>query len=124
MSIAVRSEGAASARLAGHPRLAVHRTGRARDTDLQRPAAHPHLRQLHDLNGLGAPQWVGFANYQRAFSGQDAVLLVGLKNTILFTIGYVPFAIAVGLALALLANERLRGIIAFRALFFLPRSRQ
>ena len=71
-------------------------------------------------NGLGAPQWVGFANYQRAFSGQDAVLLVGLKNTILFTIGYVPFAIAVGLALALLANERLRGIIAFRALFFLP----
>ena len=71
-------------------------------------------------NGLGAPQWVGFANYQRAFSGRDDVLLVGLKNTMLFTVGYVPFAIAVGLALALLANERLRGIIAFRALFFLP----
>ena len=71
-------------------------------------------------NGLGAPQWVGFANYQRAFSGRDDVLVVGLKNTMLFSLGYVPFAIAVGLALALLANERLRGIIAFRALFFLP----
>ncbi len=71
-------------------------------------------------NGLGAPQWIGFGNYVRVFSGQDSILMLGLKNTVLFTIGYVPFAIAVGLALALLANERLRGIIVFRALFFLP----
>jgi multiple sugar transport system permease protein len=71
-------------------------------------------------NGLGTPQWIGFANYARALGGQDNLLVLGIKNTFIFTLGYVPFAIAVGLALALLANEKLRGIVAFRALFFLP----
>lgn len=71
-------------------------------------------------NGLGTPQWIGLSNYARALSGADPLLVLGIKNTFIFTIGYVPVAIAVGLALALLANERLRGIVAFRALFFLP----
>jgi multiple sugar transport system permease protein len=71
-------------------------------------------------NGLGNLQWVGLANYQKIFAGRDPVLLVSLKNTIIFTIGYVPVAILVGLGLALLANQQLRGIVVFRALFFLP----
>lgn len=71
-------------------------------------------------NGLGSPQWIGLANYQKIFSGQDPVLMVSLKNTIVYTLGYVPVAIAVGLALALIANQPLRGIVLFRALFFLP----
>lgn len=71
-------------------------------------------------NGLGAPQWIGLGNYERAFSGRDDVLLQSLRNTVVFTIGYVPIAIVVGLGLALLANERLRAITLFRALFFLP----
>jgi len=75
---------------------------------------------LTTWNGLGTPVWVGLANYQKIFSGRDDVLLISLKNTVVFTIGYVPVAIAVGLGLALVANQQLRGIVAFRALFFLP----
>jgi len=71
-------------------------------------------------NGLGDPQWIGLANYQKLFSGRDPVLLVSLKNTVVFTVGYVPVAILVGLGLALLANQQIRGIVIFRALFFLP----
>lgn len=75
---------------------------------------------LTTWNGLGAPQWYGLGNYQRALGGQDDVFLRSLQNTVVYTIGYVPVAMAAGLALALLVNERLRGITLFRALFFLP----
>ncbi len=70
-------------------------------------------------NGLSAPTWVGLENYLRMFSG-DPLLAQSLINTILFTLGYVPFGIIVGLALALLVNRSLPGMAIFRALIFLP----
>jgi ABC-type sugar transport system permease subunit len=33
---------------------------------------------LTTWNGLGTPQWVGLANYQKIFSGRDDVLLSSL----------------------------------------------
>jgi multiple sugar transport system permease protein len=75
---------------------------------------------LTSWNGLGAPKWVGLANYERALGGGDDVFLKSLQNTIIYTIGYVPLGIVVGLALALLTNQRLPGISFFRGLFFLP----
>jgi multiple sugar transport system permease protein len=71
-------------------------------------------------NGLGGPTWIGLANYQRALSGADDVFLTSLKNTIVYTIGYVPLGIVIGLALALLTNQNLPGISFFRGVFFLP----
>ena len=69
---------------------------------------------LTTWNGLGDPRWIGLANYQKIFAGRDPVLLVSLKNTVVFTVGYVPVAIIVGLGLALIANQKLRGIVVFR----------
>lgn len=73
-----------------------------------------------DWNGLGAPVWAGLANYRRALTGADDVFSRSLANTVLFTIGYVPVAMIVSLGLALLVNEKLRGITLFRGIFFLP----
>lgn len=71
-------------------------------------------------NGLGDPQWTGLANYERALGGGDPLFYTSLKNTLIYTIGYVPFGIALGLVLALLVNRQLPGMPFFRALFFLP----
>jgi len=71
-------------------------------------------------NGLGDPSWTGLDNYTRALSGGDDVFYTSLKNTFVYTIGYVPLGIAIGLVLALLANRPLPGMPFFRALFFLP----
>lgn len=71
-------------------------------------------------NGLGAPRWVGLGNYQQALSGGDPIFFRSVLNTIIYTIGFVPFGIIVGLALALLVNQKLPMIGLFRGLFFLP----
>jgi multiple sugar transport system permease protein len=71
-------------------------------------------------NGLGAPEWIGLENYQRALSGSDPLFVVSLQNTIVYTIGYVPLGIIVGLALALLTNQRVPGMTIFRGIIFLP----
>jgi multiple sugar transport system permease protein len=75
---------------------------------------------LTSWNGLGAPQWAGLANYQRALGGQDLSFGVALRNTVVYTVAYVPLAMVAGLALAVLVNQKLRGIVVFRGLFFLP----
>jgi multiple sugar transport system permease protein len=70
-------------------------------------------------NGLTDPNWIGLKNYHFAFAG-DPNFMVGLRNTLFYTMGAVPGAMVAGLALALLVNERLPGITLARAIFFLP----
>jgi ABC-type sugar transport system permease subunit len=71
-------------------------------------------------DGLNPPQWVGLANYDRALGGHDPNFTIGVTNTLLYLVGRVPGGILVGLLLALLVNERLRGITLVRAVFYLP----
>lgn len=75
---------------------------------------------LTDWNGLGSPVWAGLANYQKALGGGDASFGTALRNTVVYTIAYVPLAMTASLALALLVNQPLRGVVLFRGLFFLP----
>jgi multiple sugar transport system permease protein len=73
-----------------------------------------------DWNGLTAPHFIGLGNYQEMFSGADPLFSRSLINTIVYTIGYVPVGIAIGIGLAVLVNNRLPGMPVFRALIFLP----
>lgn len=43
-----------------------------------------------------------------------------LRNSLIFTAGLVPLNLALSLLLALLLNQKIRGIIFFRTLFFAP----
>lgn len=71
-------------------------------------------------DGLQTPNWIGLDNYKRALEGHDPNFRVSVINTLLYMIGYVPGAMAAGLALALVVNEKLRGITFVRAVFYLP----
>ncbi|MEV0459613.1 carbohydrate ABC transporter permease [Catellatospora methionotrophica] len=67
---------------------------------------------------FGGHEWVGLANY-RTLAADDEVL-TALRNTVLYTLlGLLGIPLAVMFA-ALLNRPRLRGVSAYRALFFLP----
>jgi multiple sugar transport system permease protein len=65
------------------------------------------------------PIFVGVSNYTRAFS-QDPLFWPSLLRTFYFAGAYVPLALGAALLLALFLNRRFRGVLVFRALYFLP----
>ncbi len=64
------------------------------------------------------PQWVGLANFQRLWV--DPVFWKTMGNTLVYLIGVVPILVIFPLGLALLVNQKLRGINWFRASFYTP----
>lgn len=72
-----------------------------------------------EWNILSKPTFVGFDNFIKLFTN-DPVFYIALKNTVLFAIGVVPLGIAISLGVALLLNQKLKGVAFWRAGFFLP----
>lgn len=65
------------------------------------------------------PRFVGLDNFVRAFTA-DPVFLRSTLNTFLFAAVVVPVQAGLGLALAVLVNQKVRGVTAFRVIFFVP----
>jgi multiple sugar transport system permease protein len=67
----------------------------------------------------GAREFVGLANYEELLS--DRVFLnKAIPNTLFLTAVVVPAQMALGLALAVIVNQKIRGQTFFRAAFFFP----
>lgn len=64
------------------------------------------------------PQFVGGEQFRRIFD--DPAFLRALLNNTLFAAIIVPVQTLLALALALLLNQPLRGMVLFRTLFFMP----
>ncbi|MGK5519633.1 carbohydrate ABC transporter permease [Micromonospora sp. URMC 107] len=74
---------------------------------------------LHEWNVLaGTFEFVGTENY--ANLAEDTNLGSVLRATGLFSVGLVVFNLGLALLLAVLLNQKLRGTIVFRTLFFSP----
>ncbi|GAA5105475.1 carbohydrate ABC transporter permease [Nocardia iowensis] len=70
-------------------------------------------------NDLVTPsRWVGMDNYSALF--QDPNFGQAVRNTLIYTVLFVPLSIAFGLALALALNRRVRLVSLYRTLFFVP----
>ncbi len=65
-----------------------------------------------------APEWVGWSNFQRLW--QDKLFWQTIKNTLLYLIGVVPILVIAPLGLAIIVNQKLRGINWFRTAFYTP----
>jgi sn-glycerol 3-phosphate transport system permease protein len=63
----------------------------------------------------GLATFVGTGNYAALFGSPE--FLNSLRVTVLFAVYTVPAGILLGLPLALLANQRLRGIVAYRTAY-------
>jgi multiple sugar transport system permease protein/raffinose/stachyose/melibiose transport system permease protein len=66
-----------------------------------------------------SPSFVGLDNYTRAFFN-DPTFIRSLVNTFYFALIVVPVQSALGLLLAVLVNQKIRGVNFFRTIFFLP----
>jgi multiple sugar transport system permease protein len=63
-------------------------------------------------------QWIGLDNYARVL--QDPRFWTELMNNITFAVVVVPLQTFFALFLALLVNQKLRGVVVFRTIFFMP----
>ncbi len=73
---------------------------------------------FQDWNMLSPPKFIGLANFQELF--QDKDFWNALRYTLTFVVLYVPSVFVIGLALALLLNQKVRGMIIVRTSTFLP----
>jgi len=64
------------------------------------------------------PQWIGFSNFLRLW--KDAVFWQTLENSFLYLLGVVPILVMAPLLLAILVNQKLRGMNWFRAAYYTP----
>jgi multiple sugar transport system permease protein len=62
--------------------------------------------------------YAGWKNYQRLL--QDKTFHSALVNTLSFIAGYIPLVLTFGLGVAMLLNQKLRGLAIFRGAFFIP----
>ncbi|NCJ08575.1 ABC transporter permease subunit [Synechococcales cyanobacterium C] len=65
-----------------------------------------------------APTWVGLANFERLWV--DPVFWQTLGNTLLYLVGVVPILVIAPLGLAILVNQKLRGVRWFRTAYYTP----
>ncbi len=65
-------------------------------------------------------KWIGADNYVRALSGDDRLFWKSLGNTAYYVLGSVPLRIVLGFLLALLLNAKVRGLTAWRTIFYVP----
>ena len=71
-----------------------------------------------DWPTFGDPEFNGGANFVRLF--KDPNFLPALRNSLVYTLLYVPANIVLSLILALSLSSRIRGRGALRVLFFIP----
>lgn len=62
--------------------------------------------------------FVGIDNYREIVRNKD--FQIALRNTLWFSVGVVPTQTALGLILAVLANQKIRGRSFFRTAFYFP----
>ncbi|MFE4107854.1 carbohydrate ABC transporter permease [Almyronema epifaneia] len=64
------------------------------------------------------PQWNNFENFRRLLG--DQVFWQTLKNTLLYLVGVVPILAIAPLLLAILVNQKLKGVRWFRVAYYTP----
>lgn len=73
---------------------------------------------LHDWTLIGVPEFAGMKNYVNMM--QDGRFWQALRNTVVFTVGVVPFSMALGLIVALMIDRKLPARGFLRSAYFLP----
>lgn len=73
---------------------------------------------LYKWDGLGTPEYVGLANYEKLLTN-DRAFNISIVNNAKWLVFYL-LAIPAGLFVALFLNQTVRGIRLYKSLFFFP----
>ncbi|MBO6920332.1 MAG: sugar ABC transporter permease [Rhizobiaceae bacterium] len=93
------------------------------DGEIQYPRLRKFTRKNAEFPHLdGKREWFSWQSGENrtVVLASDVVFMKALMNTILFVIVVAPLQSAIALTLALLINQKLRGISLFRAIYFMP----
>lgn len=71
-----------------------------------------------DYDVINDPNWVGLDNFRRMLN--DPFLHIALRNTVVYTLLFVPLGLIVSLGTASLLNMKKRGAKLFRTFFYIP----
>lgn len=69
-------------------------------------------------NIITSPKFIGTKNYVELF--HDPLFWQSLKVTVIYSIVSVPLGLGAGLLVALLMNQKVKGIAIFRTIYYLP----
>lgn len=69
-------------------------------------------------NLVGPPQWVGFENFRIQF--HDPLFWKVVLNTVYYSLVSVPLGIVISLGLALVLNQKIKGVTWYRSVYFIP----
>jgi multiple sugar transport system permease protein len=83
------------------------------------PIIASFVLSLTRWNIVGTPEWVGLDNYRSIFT-TDTSFMKSIEVTLTYSIFYLPLEVICGIGLAVLMNQKLRGIGLFRTLFYMP----
>jgi multiple sugar transport system permease protein len=67
---------------------------------------------------LTPARWVGLGNYLYIF--RDPYFVQCMYNTLYFVVLIVPLGIVIALAMAMLLNQKVKGLSFFRAVYYTP----
>ena len=82
------------------------------------PVAYNIVLSFTNYDLFSPIKFIGLKNYNEVFT--EEVTLKAIRNTLYFTIGTVPLGTALALIIAALLNQKIRGRIVFRTLYYLP----
>ena len=69
-------------------------------------------------DSYSTPKWAGLDNFRRMWD--DDNFWTALENTCWYALGHIPLTLMVSLGLAVLLNQKLRGVRVLRTAFFFP----
>lgn len=82
------------------------------------PAAASFYLSFTEWDGLTAPVFNGFENMMNLM--KDETFIRSMKNTVIFTFLSVPLSIILAILVAVLLNQKIKGMVIYRTLYFLP----
>lgn len=82
------------------------------------PALASFALSLTKWDGITTPQYIGLENIKNLI--QDPSFIRSVSNTVIFTIVSVPVSVAIATLIAILLNQRIKGMVIYRTIYFLP----
>ena len=73
---------------------------------------------LHKWNMIAAPKFIGLGHFERMLN--DPLVGKSLVNTAYYTFIGVPLQLLVAFSLAVMLNQRIRGLSVYRTVYYLP----
>jgi len=82
------------------------------------PVFQTFFYSFTEWGAFGNYKWSGINNYEKLLT--DTNLLKAFRNTLIYIIFTVPVGIFISILVAVLLNQRIRGLTVYRTLYFLP----